>query len=354
MIKNLRVFFFIVLCFLFTIDSYAQNKNNKLTQADVVKAIAEISRKTNTIIGVTAIHIEKNQKISYNGNLPFFMASTIKVPIAVVLLQRVDQKKESLNRVVQLTSNHAIPGSGRLDYTLNKRPVRISLKQLLNLMLVVSDNTASDAILQQLNGPNAVLAKLNQLGFHSILVKRSILQMYLDSHGGTYASIPQPHNSVSFERALNRIAMPRQILAWKIFQRDLRDTTTPNDMAFFLESLYEGKLLSVANTKLLIEIMENCKTGRSRIKGLLPRKTIVAHKTGTWSIYSKAFLTHPDSPQLFRYVSDVGVITLPKKKGHIAIAIYVKSTGVSDYERTRVIAEVSRKIYDYFLYGNKT
>lgn len=368
MTKNIWTFLLIIFLCLFAVSSYAQSKtttkttikitkvskrtkasNRPITLPNLLQSIADLSNKTGTVIGVTAIHIETNQRVAFNGNTPFFMASTIKVPIAIALLQRVDQKQDSLNRVVRLTSNNSTPGSGALDYMLEKKPLKLSLRRLLNLMLVVSDNTASDVILQQVNGPYGVTAKLNQMGFHSILVRRSILQMYIDAHGGDYALMRQPHTATTLERSLNQIAMPKQIAAWKEFQNDLRDSTTPNDMAALLAALYRGKLLSSENTKLLLHVMQQCRTGNNRIKGLLPSKTAVAHKTGTWSIYSKAFLTTPDSKQLFRFVSDIGIVTLPKNKGHIAIAIYVKSTSVSDYERSKVIAAVSKKIYDYFL-----
>lgn len=98
-----------------------------------------------------------------------------------------------------------------------------------------------------------------------------------------------------------------------------------------------------------MKIMEQCRTGRSRIKGLLPANVKVAHKTGTWSIYERDYLRYPGSKKLYRFVSDVGIITLPNNKGHIAIAVYVKSKSASDYPRSRAIALASRAIYDHFM-----
>jgi beta-lactamase class A len=96
-------------------------------------------------------------------------------------------------------------------------------------------------------------------------------------------------------------------------------------------------------------IMEQCRTGRSRIKGLLPANVKVAHKTGTWAIDEPEYLRYPGSKELFRFASDVGIITLPNGKGHIAIAVYVKSKSASDYPRSRSIALASRAVYDYFM-----
>jgi beta-lactamase class A len=75
----------------------------------------------------------------------------------------------------------------------------------------------------------------------------------------------------------------------------------------------------------------------------------VAHKTGTWAISEQDYLRYPGSNKLFRFASDVGIITLPHNKGHIAIAVYVKSRSVSDYTRSRAIALASRAVYDHFM-----
>ena len=120
-------------------------------------------------------------------------------------------------------------------------------------------------------------------------------------------------------------------------------------MANLLVKLQKNQVLSKASTKLVIKMMQNCRTGRSRIRGLLPGGVKVAHKTGTWAIQEVEYLRYPASKKLFRFASDVGIITLPNNKGHVAIAVYVKSKSASDYPRSRSIALASRAIYDYFM-----
>ncbi|HWD98544.1 MAG TPA: serine hydrolase, partial [Bryobacteraceae bacterium] len=83
----------------------------------------------------------------------------------------------------------------------------------------------------------------------------------------------------------------------------------------------------------LLDIMERCQTGKSRIKGMLPEGTDVAHKTGS----------------LGGVVNDVGVITLPNGLGHVAIAVFVKGFTKKEEDAARTIAEISRTIYDYFV-----
>lgn len=225
----------------------------------------------------------------------------------------------------------------------------MSLRQILIHMLSNSDNSASDTILQVVNGPGYVTKRMYALGFKNILINRSILEILLDTNHVDHSLLQKRRPVFSWIRIFNSIPLEQKMLAWQHFQNDIRDTTTPDDMAKLLVKLYKREALSESNTKVLMDIMEKCRTGRSRIKGLLPPGVKVAHKTGTWAIYEQKYLRYPGSKKLYRFASDVGIITLPNNKGHIAIAVYVKSQAASDYGRSRAIALASRAIYDHFM-----
>ena len=83
----------------------------------------------------------------------------------------------------------------------------------------------------------------------------------------------------------------------------------------------------------LLPLMERSTTGQKRIRGRLPAGTIVADKTGT----------------LAGTVNDVGFITLPDGKGHIAIVVFVKGSEAPSNTREAVIADIARLVYDDFL-----
>lgn len=318
-------------------------------EARLLQDIQSIAKKLHAIIGVTAIHIETNKRVSYNGQFPFLMASTVKFPIALTLLDRVDKGQESLNRQIYLNAYHSVPGSGSLYYILNRQPAKKSLKELMTLMLTISDNSASDAILREVQGPQSVASWLQQRGFSHININRSILKLHYDSNG----IVPQQNYTAKVhEKLIEHLPPLKRITAWRQVQNDVRDTATPNDMAELLTRLYKNQLLSPASTELLLKVMEACRTGRNRIRALLPPHTIVAHKTGLWTIYSRNMLIRPESKQLYRYASDVGIITLPHGRGHIAIAVYVKSTLANNHSRSQAIALTSKKIYDYFVNSN--
>ena len=72
-----------------------------------------------------------------------------------------------------------------------------------------------------------------------------------------------------------------------------------------------------------------------RIKGLLPARTLVAHKTG--SSGTRDGLT--------RATNDVGLINLPDGN-HLAVAVFVSDTQADDATRDAVIAKVARAAWD--------
>ncbi|WED42421.1 class A beta-lactamase [Legionella cardiaca] len=340
-IKNkFQVVFF---CLLFSLNCFANS------DAELAKKIQQIEKKLNTVMGITAIHIEKNKIVDHNGHKRFFMASTIKLPIALAFLHRVDEKKDSLNRIVKLDSKNSVPGSGALYHLFEKKKLNMSLRQILIHMLSNSDNSASDVILGAVNGPKYVARHMYALGFKNISINRSILEILLDTNHVDHSYLNKPRPVFSWVRIFNSIPLKQKTLAWQRFQNDMRDTTTPDDMAKLLVKVYKKQVLSEANTQLLMGIMEKCRTGRGKIRGLLPASVKVAHKTGTWAIYEQDYLRYPGSKKLYRFASDVGIITLPNNKGHIAIAVYVKSKAASDYGRSRAIALASRAIYDHFM-----
>lgn len=331
-------------CCIVTFTSFAA-----ASELELRKKIQNIEKKNNSIIGISAVYIEKNKTVSYKSNQRFFMASTIKLPIALAFLHRVDEKKESLNRVIKMDKNYSVPGSGSLYHIFEKKNLNMSMQQILRHMLINSDNSASDAILKATNGPKYVTQYMGALGFKNILINRSILEMLLDTNHVDHSQLAQRRPVFSWKKLFNQVPIHQKAKSWQHFQQDRRDTTTPDEMAKLLVKLQKNQILSASSTNLLIGIMEQCRTGRSRIRGLLPGGVKVAHKTGTWAIDEPNYLRYAGSKQLFRFASDVGIITLPNNKGHIAVAIYVKSKSASDYPRSRSIALASRAVYDYFM-----
>lgn len=333
------------------VSSFANGNNTKLQHASLEAKVTAIAKKYHCQVGITAIHIETNKKFAVNGQKHFFMASTVKVPIAIALLKKVDQGREHLDRSVTFNEENCVPGSGRLHAELSQCPhtMTLSLKELMRLMLVASDNTATDIILQEIKGPSTVSRYIQSLGFTHILIHRSILDLYLSASGLNKATVKDVPHRNSLITMLEHVSPAKKINALKRFQAELKDSATSDDMAQLLADLYRGRYLSPTNTRLLLKIMEQCQTGNQRIRGLLPPTIAVAHKTGTWSLTKERYIKYPGSKQIFHFTNDIGIITLPNNKGHLAIACFVKSHSVAESQRTHAIAQATKEIYSTYL-----
>ena len=208
------------------------------------------------------------------------MASTYKVPVAVQLLIRVDQGEITLDQMIELKPSDLHPGGGTLATLLNKPGVVLSVRNLLELMLLISDNSATDLLLRLAGGPEAVTARMRALGIRDMEINRPTINLIADSGG--YPLPPEKEWTLELFKKLDEATTPesRKAAARK-FEMDSRDTSTPEAMVMLLERIYRREVLKPESGTLLLDIMKRCRTGAARLKGILPLETVVAHKTGS-------------------------------------------------------------------------
>lgn len=298
------------------------------------REISRLSTVSGGVVGVTAIHLETGRRVSQNGTERFPMASTFKVPIAVQLLTRIDKGEVRLDQMIEIKQSDLHPGSGTLTDLFNKGGLALSVRNLMELMLLVSDNSATDVMLRTAGGAEAVTARVRALGIDGISVNRSTAQLIADRIGVTNLPPEDQWSPAVFNAAFRSLSQEDRNAAAKRFETDTRDTSTPNGMAALLERIYRKDLLKPESADLLLDIMRRCRTGEARLKGLLPEGTEVAHKTGT----------------IGGTTNDVGIITLPDNAGHVAIAAFVKASQKDVAARERAIAEIARAVHDFFLF----
>jgi len=221
--------------------------------------------------GIAALDLETGELVGVNTDMAFPMASTMKIAVAAAYLADVDAGRRSLD--------DRIAGSAAYE--------------LMDQMMVRSNNHATDLLIARLGGPASVDAWLDEHEIEGIRVDRTIAQL---------------------------LAARRDL--WED-----KDTSTPRAMLELLRRIDSGEVLSPASKSLLLDMMRRCSTGRNRIKGLMPENAVVEHKTGT----------------LNGYTSDVGFLTLPN--GHrVAVAFFARGGS----NRPAVIATAARAIYDGF------
>ncbi|MBK9314964.1 MAG: class A beta-lactamase [Acidobacteria bacterium] len=294
------------------------------------REIARLGQTSGGVTGASIIHLESGRRVSLNGNQRFPMASSYKVPIAVQLLSLVDQGKIRLDQMVEIKAGDLHPGSGTLTNLFKQPGLALSVRNLMELMLLISDNSATDVCLRLAGGADAVTGRMNQLGISGITVSRPTIGMISDWLGVTESD----WSAAEFKYMRSLDVEGRKSAALK-FESDSRDTSTPDAMAALLEKIFRKSLLKPESAELLYDIMRRCQTGDGRLKGILPAGTEVAHKTGT----------------IGGTTNDVGIIKLPDNAGHVAIAVFIKSSSKEVPQRERTIAEIARAAHDFFLFN---
>lgn len=287
-------------------------------------------------VGVGIIHLESGQELFVNKDEPFPMASTFKVPVAVQLLTKVDRGQVRLDSMIALQPSDLHPGSGTLSDLFDDPGVSLSLRNYLELMLLISDNSATDVVLKASGDGAAVTERIRALGIAGISVDRPTIRLIADAIGVKDLG-PEPTWSLKRFGELSRnVSDADQKAAAAAFYRDRRDTATPEGMARLLQKVWRREALSAANSELLLDIMLRCQTGANRLKGLLPPGVDVMHKTGTLGL---------------GVANDVGIIRLPDGAGHVVVAVFVKESTADTATQERAIAQVARAAYDYFLFA---
>ncbi len=301
--------------------------------ARLEQQIEFVSHATDGVVGVSAVHIESGRTVAVRGAEAFPMASAFKLPVAVQALTLVDERKLTLDRMVALGPADYHPGSGRLSDLFFHPGVSLSLYNLMELMMVISDNSAADLVLKEAGGPADVTARMRALGLSGIRVDRSTALLISAFQGLKTVPPESEWTRGMWDPLYNAVPQNEHMAARRAGWKDPRDTATPDDMAKLLVRLYKSEVLSPESSKLLLEMLDRCQTGKSRIKGMLPEGTDVAHKTGS----------------LGGVVNDAGILTLPGNAGHVAIAAFTKSSYKPEEVSEKAIAEVARTIYDYFV-----
>lgn len=301
------------------------------------RLVAEIERLeelSGGTMGVAAIDLQTGREAYLNPDDPFPMASTYKVPIAVQLLSRVDRGEIALSDMIEVEPGDLHPGSGIISRLFDDPGVVLSLRNLLELMLLISDNSATDLTLAAAGGGVAVTERMRRLGIDGIRVERPTSLLIADYVGVEGVPDDGRISPEEWDELAEELDEEDRERAAEAFADDGRDTATPRAMAELLRMIWNRTAVSEENTELLLDILRRVETGTGRIKGALPPGTTVAHKTGT----------------IGATTNDVGIVYLPDDAGHVVTVVFVKDSEIPVPGREQAIAQVSRAIYDFFLF----
>jgi beta-lactamase class A len=126
--------------------------------------IATVAEKLGGTVGVAARNLASQAGVFVNADVCFPMASCFKVPVMVEVMRQVDAGSLRLDDRLTLCETDKSPGSTLIHCREGLRP---SVRDLLYLMITLSDNTATD-MLWRLVGLGAVSETMRSLGLESI------------------------------------------------------------------------------------------------------------------------------------------------------------------------------------------
>jgi beta-lactamase class A len=191
------------------------------------------------VISYTVEDLQTGRSIVWNENQPLPAASVIKLPVAVAVFEQELAGKIRLDAEVELKRTDKADGSGVLKRA--RSGTRLSVEDLLELMIQRSDNTATN-----------ILTDL--LGLEEI-------------------------NGSCRRQGLLATIMPRYIMDLAARDNRIENYTTAADMARLLKALYARRILDPPRCGQLLDILKGQHV-RDRLPRYLPPSVPIAHKTG--------------------------------------------------------------------------
>ena len=206
----------------------------------MIRELEQVSAKHPGRVAIYFKDLKTNRSWEYHPDDLFPSASLIKVPIMAAVFMRIKEGNLSLNDKLSLHRRNRVGGSGSLKW----RPdgTRLSVRDLLQVMISESDNTATAMLLETVG-----------LGY----VQRQFPQL-----GLLYTGIFEDGMSIRSGRVAHE------------------NYTTAREMTMLLEKIYRGELVDKPSSELMLEILKHRKAVASRLAKNLPRDWEIAHKTG--------------------------------------------------------------------------
>jgi beta-lactamase class A len=283
--------------------------------------------------GVVAKHLGNGAIARVNPDEPIPLLSVVKLPVAIVVLDGVDQGRWSLDTPITLLPHDMHP-RGMLGDRYPRGGGPVSLYKLIRLMILFSDNSAADALMRLVGGGPVVTAWLERQGIQNLRVDRTERDLGDDWYGLT-PGIDTLESAEEIREVRAQVPEAVHDSAARAMLLDPRDTGTAAACVHLLERLWRGHLLSEAMTDTLESLLARCRTAPDRLPGMLPKGTPVARKTGTGGVSEGVTVA----------VNDVGVIRLPNGDD-VAIAVLIGESHEPVRRTDRMIARVARTVFD--------
>jgi len=265
--------------------------------------VERITRSLDATWGVYVKCLETGEEISLDADRQMDTMSVIKIPLLVEVLAQVKEGRMDLAGRYTLAAEDRLPGTGVLR-GMDPGAV-LTVKDLVTLMIVVSDNTATDVVFRMVGGVEAVNRRMDSLG----LAK-------------TRATGPA-------RRWFDALAAAPSA---EVFHREARTPfglSTPREIATLLESMERGELVDRPSSELMLQILRG-QLYRTRIPRFVSGYAI-PHKTGDFLPFIG---------------NDVGVLEMPGRR--VVVSVFTADHHGEGSALEEAIGRMTQLVAEYF------
>jgi len=270
------------------LPSPAQSRFPAILDAKVQAAVRDTEAGLDGILGLALKDLKTGKTFLINEREVFPQASSIKIAILLEAFKQAEEGRLQLDEFIALEESRKVAGSGVLYY-LGRPSLRLSVRDTAVLMVVLSDNTATNLLIDKV-GMEAVNKRLDVLGLAKTRLRRKMMDLKAAAEGR-------------------------------------ENVSTPLEMMTLLEKLWKGDVLKEPYRKDLLEILTIPKD--SPLRAGVPEGIAVAEKPG----------------ELEAVRCDSGIVQLTGRPYVICVmTTYLKH----DADGNQAITRISRLAYEHF------
>lgn len=166
----------------------AQENDWAAVRARTADRLAEIARSVDGVFGLVAIDLTSGERFAINDSIVFPQASAIKVPILVETFRQARAGTLSLDELHAVRPEERTGGSGIIQM-LPGPGTQLTIRDLCTLMIVESDNTATNILIDRVGMKN-INATLASAGYRRTVVQRKMMDTKASARGDENLSTP--------------------------------------------------------------------------------------------------------------------------------------------------------------------
>jgi len=197
--------------------------------------IVRIADDSDGTLGASIVEVASGRSVSYQGGVRFPMASVFKLPVAVVLLKRVDAGALKLDEKLPIERGDLRPRGPVFERW--KPGLSLTIGELLDDMMVASDGSAADLLVRRLGGTKAVREGLSALGLSGIDVNATELEVSLLSSGVTEIPESLRMTPEALKERVGKVPAGKRMKAERAFEKSPRNAATPEALSRLLVRL---------------------------------------------------------------------------------------------------------------------